>query len=148
MTREELLTPKELATRLETSPRRVRSWLRKMHPRPAEEKRRRWHIPNEWAKEVEAAPPPRRMVKERKVAAVVVSQKGTCAAGHKVGDEFAMGDKAPAGMCSWAFYAIFPFATVLQFGGSFPWGENPDKTKVACPDPENPVVFELRQLRG
>ena len=78
MTREELLTPKELATRLETSPRRVRSWLRKMHPRPAEEKRRRWHIPNEWAKEVEAVPPPRRMVKERKVAAVVVSQNRTC----------------------------------------------------------------------
>jgi uncharacterized repeat protein (TIGR04076 family) len=47
-------------------------------------------------------------------------------------------------MCSWAFYALFPFATVLQFGGSFPWEEDKDKTTVACPDPGNPVVFELR----
>jgi len=70
--------------------------------------------------------------------AKVISQKGTCVAGHKVGDEFA------PGMCSWAFYTIFPFAEVLQFGGSLPWEEDPNKTTVACPDPANPVVFELR----
>ncbi|HEX74303.1 MAG TPA: TIGR04076 family protein, partial [Dehalococcoidia bacterium] len=74
----------------------------------------------------------------------VISQKGTCVAGHKVGDEFAIGQKTPPGMCSWAFYTIFPFAEVLQFGGSLPWEEDPNKTTVACPDPANPVVFELR----
>lgn len=77
----------------------------------------------------------------------VISQKGTCAANHKVGDEFPIGDKAPCDMCSWAFYALFPFAVVLQFGGSFPWEGDPDKTTVACPDPVNPVVFELKRLR-
>jgi uncharacterized repeat protein (TIGR04076 family) len=46
-------------------------------------------------------------------------------------------------MCSWAFYALFPFAEVLQFGGSFPWEKDPSKTTVACPDPDSPVVFEL-----
>ena len=30
----------------------------------------------------------------------VISQKGTCSAGHKVGDEFIVGDTVPAGMCS------------------------------------------------
>jgi uncharacterized repeat protein (TIGR04076 family) len=75
----------------------------------------------------------------------VISQKGTCAAGHKVGDEFVIGDKTPPNLCSWAFSALFPSATVLQYGGSFPWEEDPDKTTVACPDPGNPVVFELRR---
>lgn len=81
------------------------------------------------------------------VTAKVISQKGTCALNHKVGDEFRIGDKTPSGMCPWAFYALFPFASALQFGGSFPWEEDRDKTTVACPDPGNPVVFELRRLR-
>ncbi len=87
------------------------------------------------------------MAKQYKVVARVVSRKGTCALGHKVGDEFVIGDYTPDGMCSWAFYTIFPFATVLQFGGSFPWEDNAGKAVVACPDSENPVVFELRRMR-
>lgn len=80
------------------------------------------------------------------VIAKVVSQKGTCVAQHKVDDEFAMGEKTPPNLCSWAFYCLFPFAQVLQFGGSFPWETDRDKTTVACPDPANPVVFELRRV--
>ena len=79
------------------------------------------------------------------VIARVISQKGTCAAGHKVGDEFVIGEKTPPGMCSWAFYTLFPSAEVLQFGGSFSWEEESNKTTAACPDPANPVVFELRR---
>lgn len=78
------------------------------------------------------------------VIARVISQRGTCEAGHKVGDEFIIGQKTPPGLCSWAFYTLFPFAEVLQFGGSFPWEEDPNKATVACPDPTNPVIFELR----
>lgn len=81
------------------------------------------------------------------VIAKVISQEGHCAMGHKVGDRFVMADKTPSGMCSWAFYSLFPFLTVLQFGGSFPWENDRDKTTVACPDPTNPVVFELQRLR-
>lgn len=79
------------------------------------------------------------------VIAKVISQKGTCAAQHKVGDEFVIGEKTPPNLCSWAFYSLFPFAQVLQFGGSFPWEQDRNKTTVACPDPTNPVVFELRR---
>jgi len=82
----------------------------------------------------------------KRVIARVISQKGTCAAGHKVGDEFLVSDATPAGMCPWAFYALFPFASVLQFGGSFPWEEDRDKSGAACPDAANPVVFELRRV--
>lgn len=79
------------------------------------------------------------------VVAKVISQRGTCEAGHRVGDEFVIGQKAPLGICSWAFYTLFPFAEVLQFGGSFPWEKDSNKATIACPDPENPVIFELRR---
>ena len=88
------------------------------------------------------------MAKQSRVIARVASQKGTCVLGHKVGDEFEIGDCTPAGMCAWAFYTIFPFAAVLQFGGSFPWEDSPGRAVVPCPDSENPVVFELRRARG
>jgi uncharacterized repeat protein (TIGR04076 family) len=79
------------------------------------------------------------------VIAKVISLEGTCEAGHRIGDEFIIGQKTPPGICSWAFYTLFPFAEVLQFGGSFPWEKDPNKTTVACPDPANPIVFELRR---
>ena len=81
-----------------------------------------------------------------KVKAKVISQKGHCEAGHKVGDEFIVGDTTPAGICTWAFYTLFPFVSALQSGGSFPWEKANDTTTVACPDPTNPVVFELRRI--
>lgn len=81
-----------------------------------------------------------------KIIAKVISQKGICGAGHKVGDEFVIGQTTPEGMCSWAFYTLFPFAEPLQFGGKFPWEKDPKKAKVACPDADNPVVFELRRV--
>ena len=79
------------------------------------------------------------------VIAKVISQRGTCVAGHKAGDEFVIGEQTPANLCSWAFYSLFPFVQVLRFGGSFPWEEDRDKATVACPDAANPVVFELRR---
>jgi uncharacterized repeat protein (TIGR04076 family) len=63
-----------------------------------------------------------------------------------VGDEFVISTTStPAGMCPWALYALFPFAEILQFGGTLPWEKDPDRTTVACPDPANPVVFELER---
>jgi uncharacterized repeat protein (TIGR04076 family) len=85
------------------------------------------------------------MAEIKDVTAKVVSQKGTCALGLKVGDEFLIGQTTPSGMCAWAFCALWPFATVLQAGASFPWEGVGDKATVACPDPDNPVVFELRR---
>ena len=86
------------------------------------------------------------MSEVRDVVAKVISQKGECSAGHRVGNEFVVGQVTPEGMCSWAFCALFQFATVLQSGCSFPWETEEGKATVACPDPENPVVFELRRL--
>ena len=87
------------------------------------------------------------MAERYEVVAKVVSQKGTCNAEHKVGDEWVIGSKTPEGICLAAFNAIYPYVRVLTFGGSFPWETDPDVTTVACPDAENPLVFELRRLR-
>ena len=87
------------------------------------------------------------MTESYKVSIRVVSQQGTCAAGHRVGDEWVIEDKTPEGICAFAFTSFFHLLTPLMFGGAFPWEEDPDATTVACPDPTNPVVFELRRLR-
>jgi len=81
------------------------------------------------------------------VKAKVVSQKGHCEAGHKIGDEFLIGNHTPDGLCVWAFYALFPFVSALQAGGAFPWENDKDVTTVACPDAGNPVIFELRRAK-
>jgi len=82
-----------------------------------------------------------------KIVAKVVSQKGHCEAKHAVGDEFIIDDITPKDMCSWALYTIFPFYSALKFGGSFPWEKDSNKVTVACPDPDNPVLFELTRIR-
>ena len=57
--------------------------------------------------------------------------------------EFLIEDKTPLGMCSWAFYTIFPSVSTLQVNGSFPWEKDPEKAIVVCPDPTNPVIFGI-----
>ena len=80
---------------------------------------------------------------ERRVRIRVISQTGTCEAGHKVGDEFVATSMCPEHLCAWAFNTIFPYLQVLMCDGSFPWENDPQKCTVACGDPSNPVIFEL-----
>ena len=87
------------------------------------------------------------MAERYEVLVRVISQEGTCAAEHKVGDEWVIGAKTPQGICLSAFNSLFPNARVLMFGGSLPWETDPDVATAACPDAKNPVVFELRRLR-
>jgi uncharacterized repeat protein (TIGR04076 family) len=92
------------------------------------------------------------MANPAKVILKIVSVKGTCAAGHREGQEFdlskdfCMGVSGnPGTICPSAFNAAFPSWRVLRFGGEFPWEEDKDKTTIACPDALNPVVMELRR---
>ena len=80
------------------------------------------------------------------VVVKVVSQKGTCHAGHKVGDEWVIAPRTPEGICLGAFHTMFPTLLLLLTGAPISWRADPDATTVACPDAENPVVFELRRL--
>jgi len=78
------------------------------------------------------------------VTAKVISRKGPCE-NHKVGDEFVIGEKTPPNVCAWAYHSLFPFAQAMLYGGSFPWAKDPNRVAIACPDPDNAVVFELRR---
>ena len=77
----------------------------------------------------------------------VVSQKGTCGAGHKVGDKWTVNIHTPGGICISAYEAMESNINVLKFGGSYPWSNEKDVTRVVCPDPQNPVVFEVRRIK-
>ena len=77
----------------------------------------------------------------------VISAKGTCPNGHKVGDEWVIKRKTPEGICLGAFGTLLPFIRVLTFGGEFPWSTDPDVATIACPDAENSLVYEIRRLR-
>jgi len=90
------------------------------------------------------------MTESYDVAVKVVSRKGVCHAGHKVGDEWVLRIneyKTPEGICLAAFGTLFPFITSLMFGGLFPWEESdPSVTQMACVDSVNTTVFEIRRL--
>ncbi|GAI52019.1 unnamed protein product, partial [marine sediment metagenome] len=58
-----------------------------------------------------------------------------------------IGGETPEGICLSAFQSLLPDLRVLIYGGSLPWMKDPDTAIVACPDPENPVVFELRRAK-
>ena len=87
------------------------------------------------------------MAERYEVLVRVISQKGTCANEHKVGDQWVIKTKTPEGICLSAYEALHSAIRVLRFGGIFPWEADPDVTTAACPDAKNPVVFELRRLR-
>ena len=89
-----------------------------------------------------------------KVVLKIVSVQGHCAAGHKVGQEFDLGKEISVGytetgtaLCPSAYYAAFPSWRVLRHGGEFPWEKDRDTAHIACPDPENPLVVELRRVK-
>ena len=87
------------------------------------------------------------MAESYQVSIKVISQKGHCEAGHKVGDQWLVGEKTPQGMCLFAFAALFPLITPLMYGSAYPWEKDPDMTTAACPDGQNPVLFELRRVK-
>ena len=83
-----------------------------------------------------------------RVSITVISQKGTCAQGHNVGNCWVInGRHTPGGLCLSAFNSLTPTLRTLTFGGTFPWRDDPDMNTVACPDAVNATVFELRRLR-
>jgi uncharacterized repeat protein (TIGR04076 family) len=82
----------------------------------------------------------------KRVSIEIVEIQGTgrCSTGHVVGDRWEITSAlTPAGICGWAYSAMWPFLQPLRFGGNFPW-EVEGEALVCCPDPHNPVVFRLR----
>jgi uncharacterized repeat protein (TIGR04076 family) len=80
----------------------------------------------------------------KKVIARVVSQKGYCAIGHKVGDIIEFDHYGVQGdICINALFTMLPVVYAMMHNAYFPWSTDHCKEFHACPDPSNPVVFEL-----
>ncbi len=83
------------------------------------------------------------------IALKVISQEGTCAAGHKVGDTIIVTENEVTGkICIHALYAVLPKVFAMMFDAQFPWLEDPDVSTSACPDAYNPVVFEISRKKA
>lgn len=82
------------------------------------------------------------------VEVTVKNQKGKCAFGHKVGDKIVFDGKTVKGnICYSALMVLLPKVYALRYGVVFPWAEDRDVICNACPDAENPVVFEIRRVK-
>jgi uncharacterized repeat protein (TIGR04076 family) len=82
------------------------------------------------------------------IKVTVESVGGKCSLNHKMGEEFIFkGGIAPAGLCTEAMLTIIPVARTLMFGGTHFWEKDPNVISVCCPDPKNPVVFEVRRVK-
>ena len=82
------------------------------------------------------------------VEVTVKNQKGKCAFGHKVGDKIVFDGKTVKGnICYSALMVLLPKVYALRYGAVFPWAEDRDVICNACPDAENPVVFDIRRVK-
>ena len=85
----------------------------------------------------------------RKVLVKVISQKGHCVAGHKVGDEILFDwdtNEIKGEICLHALYSMLPKIYALAHGADVAFAVNEEEKNVArhaCPDGYNPVIFEL-----
>jgi uncharacterized repeat protein (TIGR04076 family) len=83
-----------------------------------------------------------------RIEAKVISQKGTCDLGHKVGDVVKFTETGVEGkICIHALYSMLPAVFAMLHEAHFPWLEDPDVKTHACPDAHNPLVFEIRRIR-
>lgn len=82
------------------------------------------------------------------VEVTVKSQRGKCAFGHKVGDKILFDGRSVRGeICCSALLVLLPKVYAMRYGVEFPWSKDKDVVCNACPDAENPVVFEMRRIR-
>jgi len=82
------------------------------------------------------------------IEVIVKSQKGKCAFGHKVGDKIVFDGKSVKGnICYSALMVLLPKIFAMLYGVEFPWAEDKDVIFNACPDADNPVVFEVRRVK-
>ncbi|MEW5919922.1 MAG: TIGR04076 family protein [Bacillota bacterium] len=82
-----------------------------------------------------------------KITGRITEVKGECSWGHKAGDCFALSCYDTANLCGFFYHDIFPVIKLLQFGGSYPWGDDKDRVEVECCDRLNAVKMELVRLR-
>jgi len=83
------------------------------------------------------------------IEVAIKSIKEKCIFGHKVGDRIVFDGKSIKGdICYSALTVLLPKVFAMRYGAEFPWAEDKNVIVNACPDPENPVVFEIRRVEN
>ena len=82
-----------------------------------------------------------------KVVAKVIETKSDCTIGMKLGDEFELSTHKCGNFCGLFYSNIAGWVKTLQFGGTFPVGDNPDIQVWDCPNPQNRVRVELKRVK-
>lgn len=73
--------------------------------------------------------------------------KGSCSI-HKIGDVAEYHESGIKGkICIHALYSMIPAVFAMLFDAQFPWLEDKDTKTHACPDANNPVIFEITRIR-
>lgn len=85
--------------------------------------------------------------KSYKIVGTIKDVKGRCNAKHEIGDEIELSGHDSGGLCGFFYHDIFPTIITLQFGGTFPWSQDPDIVELECPDRYNIVKIELKRIR-
>jgi len=82
------------------------------------------------------------------IEVTVKSQKGKCAFEHRVGNKIVFDGRSVKGdICYSALMVLLPKIHAMRYGVEFPWAEDKEIIFNACPDAENPVVFEIKRIR-
>ena len=82
------------------------------------------------------------------IEVTVKEVKGKCIFGYKKGDKIHFNGKTIKGKtCYSALMTNLPKVYAMRYGAEFPWAKNKDVIINACPDPENPVLFEIKRIR-
>lgn len=81
-----------------------------------------------------------------KIRIVEIMGEGKCPHGHQVGEEYSYPEDRGK-ICANAFHTLWPAIRVMQFGGTFPWADEPDRTRLCCSDPKRPVVYEITRTK-
>jgi uncharacterized repeat protein (TIGR04076 family) len=77
----------------------------------------------------------------------VIKQEGSCAAGHKVGDEVLFtGEEVKGKICISAMYSMLPKIYAMMYNAKLPWLKDQCVATHACPDGFNPLWYELHRV--
>ena len=79
-----------------------------------------------------------------RVTAAVTGVKGSCNAGHAVGESFELSCHNPGGLCGFFYHDIFPALSLMQFNGAYPW-DAPGQTTVRCCDKNVNLTMVIRK---
>ncbi len=79
-----------------------------------------------------------------KVIGTIVSIKGHCDYGQKVGDRFELSAQSTGGLCAYLYHNLYPYIMTYQFGGKFPESWGGERMEFTCPDIVNQVRIQLR----